>query len=124
MKQSAAAAEIINSIDELIAELQKAQEQEQTEVQEIGQDAPPQEGQESPTPWRKQDYGYSGRYVSGATGSRRADLFTQDGIEVAVPYEDDTGKAVTSLDRFTGTRAGEMGDLLWCRKGTPEKCPA
>ena len=37
------AAEIINSIDEHIAELQKAQEQEQTsEVQEVTQDAPPQ----------------------------------------------------------------------------------
>ena len=38
------AAEIINSIDEHIAELQKTQEQAQTsEVQEVTQDAPPQE---------------------------------------------------------------------------------
>ena len=99
------AAEIINSIDEHIAELQKAQEQEQTsEVQEIGQDAPPQEQPEIPVPdttisvKEMQDYGYSwdGMFPLQQEAAER--LFTQDGIEVFRIYEDGTEGAVTSLN--------------------------
>ena len=99
------AAEIINSIDEHIAELQKAQEQAQTsEVQEIGQDAPPQEQPEIPVPdatisvKEMQDYGYSwdGMFPLQQEAAER--LFTQDGIEVFRIYEDGTEGAVTSLN--------------------------
>ena len=86
------AAEIINSIDEHIAELQKTQEQAQTsEVQEVTQDAPPQEKPEIPVPdatisvKEMQDYGYSwdGMFPLKQEAAER--LFTQDGIE-AVSY--------------------------------------
>lgn len=99
------AAEIINSIDEHIAELQKAQEQAQTsEVQEIGQDAPPQEQPEILVPdatisvKEMQDYGYSwdGMFPLQQEAAER--LFTQDGIEVFRIYEDGTEGAVTSLN--------------------------
>ena len=119
------AAEIINSIDEHIAELQKAQEQEQTsEVQEIGQDAPPQEQPEIPVPdttisiKEMQDYGYSwdGMFPLKQEAAER--LFTQDGIEVFRIYEDGTEGAVTSLTDLQ--EHAEKGGLFGVEKETWE----
>ncbi len=119
------AAEIINSIDEHIAELQKAQEQAQTsEVQEIGQDAPPQEQPEIPVPdatisiKEMQDYGYSwdGMFPLQQEAAER--LFTQDGIEVFRIYEDGTEGAVTSLTDLQ--EHAEKGGLFGVEKETWE----
>ena len=119
------AAEIINSIDEHIAELQKAQEQEQTsEVQEIGQDAPPQEQPEIPVPdttisiKEMQDYGYSwdGMFPLKQEAAER--LFTQYGIEVFRIYEDGTEGAVTSLTDLQ--EHAEKGGLFGVEKETWE----
>ena len=119
------AAEIINSIDEHIAELQKAQEQAQTsEVQEIGQDAPPQEQPEIPVPDATisikeiQDYGYSwdGMFPLKQEAAER--LFTQDGIEVFRIYEDGTEGAVTSLTDLQ--EHAEKGGLFGVEKETWE----
>ena len=119
------AAEIINSIDEHIAELQKAQEQAQTsEVQEIGQDAPPQEQPEIPVPdasisiKEMQDYGYSwdGMFPLKQEAAER--LFTQDGIEVFRIYEDGTEGAVTSLTDLQ--EHAEKGGLFGVEKETWE----
>ena len=119
------AAEIINSIDEHIAELQKAQEQAQTsEIQEIGQDAPPQEQPEIPVPdatisiKEMQDYGYSwdGMFPLKQEAAER--LFTQDGIEVFRIYEDGTEGAVTSLTDLQ--EHAEKGGLFGVEKETWE----
>ena len=119
------AAEIINSIDEHIAELQKAQEQAQTsEVQEIGQDAPPQEQPEIPVPdttisiKEMQDYGYSwdGMFPLKQEAAER--LFTQYGIEVFRIYEDGTEGAVTSLTDLQ--EHAEKGGLFGVEKETWE----
>ena len=77
------AAEIINSIDEHIAELQKTQEQAQTSEEEVTQDAPPQgESRKSLADAtisvkEMQDYGYSwdGMFPL-KQGSRRAFVYT------------------------------------------------
>ena len=101
------AAEIINSIDEHIAELQKTQEQAQTsEVQEVTQDAPPQEKPEIPVPdatisvKEMQDYGYSwdgmfplqrgfgSRCRGGRGGCRQGDHLILDFIRDARACED------------------------------------
>ena len=119
------AAEIINSIDEHIAELQKAQEQAQTsEIQEIGQDAPPQEQPEIPVPdatisiKEMQDYGYSwdGMFPLKQEAAER--LFTQDGIEIFRIYEDGTEGAVTSLTDLQ--EHAEKGGLFGVEKETWE----
>ena len=117
------AAEIINSIDEHIAELQKAQEQEQTsEVQEIGQDAPPQEQPEIPVPdasisiKEMQDYGYSWDGMFPLQQEAAEHLFTQDGIEVFRIYEDGTEGAVTSLTDLQ--EHAEKGGLFGVEKET------
>ena len=119
------AAEIINSIDEHIAELQKAQEQEQTsEVQEIGQDAPPQEQPEIPVPdasisiKEMQDYGYSWDGMFPLQQEAAEHLFTQDGIEVFRIYEDGTEGAVTSLTDLQ--EHAEKGGLFGVEKETWE----
>ena len=119
------AAEIINSIDEHIAELQKTQEQAQTsEVQEVTQDAPPQEKPEIPVPdatisvKEMQDYGYSwdGMFPLKQEAAER--LFTQDGIEVFRIYEDGTEGAVTSLTDLQ--EHAEKGGLFGVEKETWE----
>ena len=119
------AAEIINGIDEHIAELQKAQEQEQTsEVQEIGQDAPPQEQPEIPVPdasisiKEMQDYGYSWDGMFPLQQEAAEHLFTQDGIEVFRIYEDGTEGAVTSLTDLQ--EHAEKGGLFGVEKETWE----
>ena len=119
------AAETINSIDEHIAELQKAQEQEQTsEVQEIGQDAPPQEQPEIPVPdasisiKEMQDYGYSWDGMFPLQQEAAEHLFTQDGIEVFRIYEDGTEGAVTSLTDLQ--EHAEKGGLFGVEKETWE----
>ena len=119
------AAEIINSIDEHIAELQKEQEQEQTsEVQEIGQDAPPQEQPEIPVPdasisiKEMQDYGYSWDGMFPLQQEAAEHLFTQDGIEVFRIYEDGTEGAVTSLTDLQ--EHAEKGGLFGVEKETWE----
>ena len=119
------AAEIINSIDEHIAELQKAQEQEQTsEVQEIGQDAPPQEQPEIPVPdasisiKEMQDYGYSWDGMFPLQQEAAEHLITQDGIEVFRIYEDGTEGAVTSLTDLQ--EHAEKGGLFGVEKETWE----
>ena len=119
------AAEIINSIDEHIAELQKAQEQAQTsEVQEIGQDAPPQEQPEIPVPdatisiKEMQDYGYSWDGMFPLKQEAAEHLFTQDGIEVFRIYEDGTEGAVTSLTDLQ--EHAEKGGLFGVEKETWE----
>ena len=119
------AAETINSIDEHIAELQKTQEQAQTsEVQEVTQDAPPQEKPEIPVPdatisvKEMQDYGYSwdGMFPLKQEAAER--LFTQDGIEVFRIYEDGTEGAVTSLTDLQ--EHAEKGGLFGVEKETWE----
>ena len=119
------AAEIINSIDEHIAELQKTQEQAQTsEVQEVTQDAPPQEQPEIPVPdttisiKEMQDYGYSwdGMFPLKQEAAER--LFTQYGIEVFRIYEDGTEGAVTSLTDLQ--EHAEKGGLFGVEKETWE----
>ena len=117
------AAEIINSIDEHIAELQKEQAQT-SEVQEIGQNAPPQEQPEFPVPdatisiKEMQDYGYSwdGMFPLKQEAAER--LFTQDGIEVFRIYEDGTEGAVTSLTDLQ--EHAEKGGLFGVEKETWE----
>ena len=110
---------------ELIAELQKTQEQAQTsEVQEVTQDAPPQEKPEIPVPdatisvKEMQDYGYSwdGMFPLKQEAAER--LFTQDGIEVFRIYEDGTEGAVTSLTDLQ--EHAEKGGLFGVEKETWE----
>ena len=117
------AAEIINSIDEHIAELQKEQAQT-SEVQEVTQDAPPQEQPEIPVPdttisiKEMQDYGYSwdGMFPLKQEAAER--LFTQYGIEVFRIYEDGTEGAVTSLTDLQ--EHAEKGGLFGVEKETWE----
>ena len=95
-----------------------------SEVQEIGQDAPPQEQPEIPVPdatisiKEMQDYGYSwdGMFPLKQEAAER--LFTQDGIEVFRIYEDGTEGAVTSLTDLQ--EHAEKGGLFGVEKETWE----
>ena len=109
------AAEIINSIDEHIAELQK--EQEQT------QDAPPQEQSEISMPDATisvkeiQDYGYSWEGMLPLQQEVAERLFAQD-TEIFRIYEDGTEGAVTDLDDLR--EHAEKGGLFGIEKNTWE----
>ena len=115
-----AAAEIINSIDENLAELQKAQDKEQT----AGQEQPTREGQEAAP--EKPDPEAAAPGKSGAqekAGAAPKEAFTPETIYKMRrnPYGDSPENSHL-LQAYVTQENGraKMGDVLYT--GTPEKC--
>ena len=115
-----AAAEIINSIDENLAELQKAQDKEQT----AGQEQPTREGQEAAP--EKPDPEAAAPGKSGAqekAGAAPKEAFTPETIYRVRrnPYSDSRENSYL-LQAYVTQENGraKMGDVLYT--GTPEKC--
>ena len=115
-----AAAEIINSIDENLAELQKAQDKEQT----AGQEQPTREGQEAAP--EKPDPESAAPGKSGAqekAGAAPKEAFTPETIYRVRrnPYSDSRENSHL-LQAYVTQENGraKMGDVLYT--GTPEKC--
>ena len=115
-----AAAEIINSIDENLAELQKAQDKEQT----AGQEQPTREGQEAAP--EKPDPEAAAPGKSGAqekAGTAPKEAFTPETIYRVRrnPYSDSRENSYL-LQAYVTQENGraKMGDVLYT--GTPEKC--
>ena len=115
-----AAAEIINSIDENLAELQKAQDKEQT----AGQEQPTREGQEAAP--EKPDPEAAAPGKSGAqekAGAAPKEAFTPETIYRVRrnPYGDSRENSHL-LQAYVTQENGraKMGDVLFT--GTPEKC--
>ena len=115
-----AAAEIINSIDENLAELQKAQDKEQT----AGQEQPTREGQEAAP--EKPDPEAAAPGKSGAqekAGTAPKEAFTPETIYKMRrnPYGDSPENSHL-LQAYVTQENGraKMGDVLYT--GTPEKC--
>ena len=115
-----AAAEIINSIDENLAELQKAQDKEQT----AGQEQPTREGQEAAP--EKPDPEAAAPGKSGAqekAGAAPKEAFTPETIYRVRrnPYSDSRENSHL-LQAYVTQENGraKMGDVLFT--GTPEKC--
>ena len=115
-----AAAEIINSIDENLAELQKAQDKEQT----AGQEQPTREGQEAAP--EKPDPEAAAPGKSGAqdkAGADQKEAFTPETIYRVRrnPYGDSRENSHL-LQAYVTQENGraKMGDVLFT--GTPEKC--
>ena len=115
-----AAAEIINSIDENLAELQKAQDKEQT----AGQEQPTREGQEAAP--EKPDPEAAAPGKSGAqekAGVAPKEAFTPETIYRVRrnPYSDSRENSYL-LQAYVTQENGraKMGDVLYT--GTPEKC--
>ena len=115
-----AAAEIINSIDENLAELQKAQDKEQT----AGQEQPTREGQEAAP--EKPDPVAAAPGKSGAqekAGAAPKEAFTPETIYRVRrnPYSDSRENSHL-LQAYVTQENGraKMGDVLYT--GTPEKC--
>ena len=115
-----AAAEIINSIDENFAELQKAQDKEQT----AGQEQPTREGQEAAP--EKPDPEAAAPGKSGAqekAGAAPKEAFTPETIYRVRrnPYSDSRENSHL-LQAYVTQENGraKMGDVLYT--GTPEKC--
>ena len=115
-----AAAEIINSIDENLAELQKAQDKEQT----AGQEQPTREGQEAAP--EKPDPEAAAPGKSGAqekAGAAPKEAFTPETIYRVRrnPYGDSRENSYL-LQAYVTQENGraKMGDVLYT--GTPEKC--
>ena len=114
------AAEIINSIDENLAELQKAQDKEQT----AGQEQPTREGQEAAP--EKPDPEAAAPGKSGAqekAGAAPKEAFTPETIYRVRrnPYSDSRENSYL-LQAYVTQENGraKMGDVLYT--GTPEKC--
>ena len=115
-----AAAEIINSIDENLVELQKAQDKEQT----AGQEQPTREGQEAAP--EKPDPEAAAPGKSGAqekAGAAPKEAFTPETIYRVRrnPYSDSRENSYL-LQAYVTQENGraKMGDVLYT--GTPEKC--
>ncbi len=115
-----AAAEIINSIDENLAELQKAQDKEQT----AGQEQPTREGQAAPPEKPEPEAAAPGK--SGAqekAGAAPKEAFTPETIYRVRrnPYSDSRENSYL-LQAYVTQENGraKMGDVLYT--GTPEKC--
>ena len=115
-----AAAEIINSIDANLAELQKAQDKEQT----AGQEQPTREGQEAAP--EKPDPEAAAPGKSGAqekAGAAPKEAFTPETIYRVRrnPYSDSRENSHL-LQAYVTQENGraKMGDVLYT--GTPEKC--
>ena len=115
-----AAAEIINSIDENLAELQKAQDKEQT----AGQEQPTREGQEAAPEKPEPEAAAPGK--SGAqekAGAAPKEAFTPETIYRVRrnPYSDSRENSYL-LQAYVTQENGraKMGDVLYT--GTPEKC--
>ena len=115
-----AAAEIINSIDENLAELQKAQDKEQT----AGQEQPTREGQEAAPEKPEPEAAAPGK--SGAqekAGAAPKEAFTPETIYRVRrnPYSDSRENSHL-LQAYVTQENGraKMGDVLYT--GTPEKC--
>ena len=115
-----AAAEIINSIDANFAELQKAQDKEQT----AGQEQPTREGQEAAP--EKPDPEAAAPGKSGAqekAGAAPKEAFTPETIYRVRrnPYSDSRENSYL-LQAYVTQENGraKMGDVLYT--GTPEKC--
>ena len=115
-----AAAEIINSIDENLAELQKAQDKEQT----AGQEQPTREGQEAAPEKPEPEAAAPGK--SGAqekAGTAPKEAFTPETIYRVRrnPYSDSRENSYL-LQAYVTQENGraKMGDVLYT--GTPEKC--
>ena len=115
-----AAAEIINSIDENLAELQKAQDKEQT----AGQEQPTREGQEAAPEKPEPEAAAPGK--SGAqekAGAAPKEAFTPETIYRVRrnPYGDSRENSYL-LQAYVTQENGraKMGDVLFA--GTPEKC--
>ena len=115
-----AAAEIINSIDENLAELQKAQDKEQT----AGQEQPTREGQEAAP--EKPDPEAAAPGKSGAqekAGAAPKEAFTPETVYRVRrnPYSDSRENSHL-LQAYVTQENGraKMGDVLYT--GTPEKC--
>ena len=115
-----AAAEIINSIDANLAELQKAQDKEQT----AGQEQPTREGQEAAP--EKPDPEAAAPGKSGAqekAGAAPKEAFTPETIYRVRrnPYSDSRENSYL-LQAYVTQENGraKMGDVLYT--GTPEKC--
>ena len=115
-----AAAEIINSIDENLAELQKAQDKEQT----AGQEQPTREGQEAAPEEPEPEAAAPGK--SGAqekAGAAPKEAFTPETIYRVRrnPYSDSRENSHL-LQAYVTQENGraKMGDVLYT--GTPEKC--
>ena len=115
-----AAAEIINSIDENLAELQKAQDKEQT----AGQEQPTREGQEAAPEKPEPEAAAPGK--SGAqekAGAAPKEAFTPETIYRVRrnPYGDSRENSHL-LQAYVTQENGraKMGDVLYT--GTPEKC--
>ena len=115
-----AAAEIINSIDENLAELQKAQDKEQT----AGQEQPTREGQEAAP--EKPDPEAAAPGKSGAqekAGAAPKEAFTPETIyRVRRNLYSDSRENSYLLQAYVTQENGraKMGDVLYT--GTPEKC--
>ena len=112
-----AAAEIINSIDENLAELQKAQDKEQT----AGQEQPTREGQEAaPQPEAPKKADTAGKEKPEAAPK---EAFTPETIYRVRrnPYSDSRENSYL-LQAYVTQENGraKMGDVLYT--GTPEKC--
>ena len=112
-----AAAEIINSIDENLAELQKAQDKEQT----AGQEQPTREGQEAaPQPEAPKKADTAGKEKPEAAPK---EAFTPETIYRVRrnPYGDSRENSYL-LQAYVTQENGraKMGDVLFA--GTPEKC--
>ena len=112
-----AAAEIINSIDENLAELQKAQDKEQT----AGQEQPTREGQEAaPQPEAPKKADTAGKEKPEAAPK---EAFTPETIYRVRrnPYSDSRENSHL-LQAYVTQENGraKMGDVLYT--GTPEKC--
>ena len=112
-----AAAEIINSIDENLAELQKAQDKEQT----AGQEQPTREGQEAaPQPEAPKKADTAGKEKPEAAPK---EAFTPETIYRVRrnPYSDSRENSHL-LQAYVTQENGraKMGDVLFT--GTPEKC--
>ena len=115
-----AAAEIINSIDENLAELQKAQDKEQT----AGQEQPTREGQEAAPEKPEPEAAAPGK--SGAqekAGAAPKEAFTPETIyRVRRNLYSDSRENSHLLQAYVTQENGraKMGDVLYT--GTPEKC--
>ena len=115
-----AAAEIINSIDENLAELQKAQDKEQT----AGQEQPTREGQEAAPEKPEPEAAAPGK--SGAqekAGAAPKEAFTPETIyRVRRNLYSDSRENSYLLQAYVTQENGraKMGDVLYT--GTPEKC--
>ena len=115
-----AAAEIINSIDENLAELQKAQDKEQT----AGQEQPTREGQEAAPEKPEPEAAAPGK--SGAqekAGAAPKEAFTPETIyRVRRNLYSDSRENSYLLQAYVTQENGraKMGDVLFA--GTPEKC--